>query len=108
MVWSNKLIHAGRNGILPESFSMSRLLRVALLLADKPAPSIVSTHGDYTVQFSRLLHSAIQHYKLDIDLRIHPYDVVDQMAFPSAEELKEIDGIMITGSGRVTFLKYCS
>jgi len=81
---------------------MSRILRLALLLADTPAPSIVSKQGDYRVQFTRFLQSSIQKYKLDVRLKIDPYDVVNEMALPTEEGLKDIDGIMITGSGGVT------
>ncbi|CAG8542450.1 2056_t:CDS:2 [Paraglomus brasilianum] len=77
---------------------MSRILRLALLLADTPAPSIVSKQGDYRVQFTRFLQSSIQKYKLDVRLKIDPYDVVNEMALPTEEGLKDIDGIMITGS----------
>ena len=81
---------------------MSRILRLALLLADTPAPSIVSKQGDYRVQFTRLLQSSIQNYQLDVRLKIDPYDVVNEMALPTEGGLKDIDGIMITGSGGVT------
>ena len=81
---------------------MSRILRLALLIADTPAPSIVAKEGNYLVQFTRLLQSSIQNYQLDVRLKIDPYDVVNEMALPTEGGLKDIDGIMITGSGGVT------
>jgi GMP synthase-like glutamine amidotransferase len=77
-----------------------RKIRLALLLADTPAPTIVEKYGDYCVQFTNLLRNAIDRNKRlreSATLEIKGFDVVHNMELPN--DLSQFDAIMITGSG---------
>ncbi|KAL7342194.1 class I glutamine amidotransferase-like protein [Rhodotorula toruloides] len=65
-----------------------RNLRLLILLADTPLPARRS--GDYHQIFARLLRSSIE-------LEVQSYDVV-RGEFPSEEEVRSADGVLITGS----------
>lgn len=67
-------------------------MKLAILLCDTPLPAVVSTYGDYTVIFHRLLSSAPSAPSFTLD----PYDVVSAKAYP--EDPTSYDAILLTGS----------
>ncbi|CAK5274207.1 unnamed protein product [Mycena citricolor] len=74
---------------------------IALLICDTPMASVLSVHGDYHVFFTDLLHNAGMQAQIDdiqTKCRIDAYDVVHKMNYPTAEQLEQYDGIIITGS----------
>src|ERR1043165_9662128 len=77
---------------------MSKILKLALLVTDTPAPRIVEQYGDYYVQFSKFLQKVIASSEISIGLDMKPYNVT-KMEYPGKRELLEIDGMIITGSG---------
>lgn len=79
-----------------------RVLRLALLVADTPAPAVVAKHGDYSFLYRRVLRKALQTYYDDsgLELDVCDYDVVNLQEYPADDIMAsgELDGIIITGS----------
>jgi len=79
---------------------MSTSLHIAILDCDTPVPNVLSKLGRYSDIFSRLLQGALSATKSlpkGLELRFSAFDSVKGES-PSEEELKDIDGIIITGS----------
>ncbi|BGP02920.1 putative glutamine amidotransferase [Rhodotorula toruloides] len=87
-----------------------RNLRLLILLADTPLPAVVKRSGDYHQIFTSLLRSSIEVAKSEQGaersangvaepktLEVQSYDVVRD-EYPSEEEVKGADGVLITGS----------
>ncbi|CAG8476104.1 13408_t:CDS:2 [Ambispora leptoticha] len=81
-------------------------LRIAILVTDiiNHGP-LFEKYGDYFDLFSRLFQSAQNNINAGnkngidkIKLELLSFDVVKKMEYPSLSELKEIDGVLITGS----------
>lgn len=78
-----------------------RTLRIAILDADTPVPNVYSQRGLYSDIFTALLRdAALKSPELsNLKFEFTKYDSVLGHA-PSLEELKNIDAILITGSGK--------
>ncbi|BGP34819.1 hypothetical protein JCM10296v2_006643 [Rhodotorula toruloides] len=87
-----------------------RNLRLLILLADTPLPTVVKRSGDYHQIFTSLLRSSIEVAKAEQGaegtangvaepkkLEVKSYDVV-RGEYPGEEEVKGADGVLITGS----------
>ncbi|GAA6010444.1 hypothetical protein JCM10207_001307 [Rhodosporidiobolus poonsookiae] len=92
-------------------------LTLLILLADTPIPSIRETHGTYHDVFASLFRASLALARAEEEqpddagvepahknskprrhkLTIKSYDVVEKQ-YPSEEEVKEADGLLITGS----------
>ncbi|KAJ3114076.1 hypothetical protein HK100_001776 [Physocladia obscura] len=75
-------------------------IRVALLVCDRPADSIVAVSGDYSQMFGRLLRDAGTRHAPPVDFHITAFDVVNN---PSATDnaikaITDTDAVVITGS----------
>jgi hypothetical protein len=77
---------------------MSQPYRLAVLLCDTPLPSVQPQHGaTYHPIFDALLKASVPE---GITYELAPYDVVTEMAYPTEQEMEEMDGVLLTGSGR--------
>lgn len=79
------------------------ILRIASLDCDVPVPNVYAERGYYSDIFSVLLNDAAKSYfqgklGVELDVRVTRYDCM-RGELPSILELKEIDGIILTGSG---------
>ena len=75
-------------------------LHIAILDCDTPVPNVLSKLGKYSDIFSKLLQDAVHTTKglpQGLQLRFSVFDSV-MGEYPSEEELRDIDGIIITGS----------
>ena len=75
-------------------------LHIAILDCDTPVPKVLSKLGKYSDIFSKLLQDAVHTTKelpQGLQLRFSVFDSV-MGGYPSEEELRDIDGIIITGS----------
>ncbi|KAF8331312.1 class I glutamine amidotransferase-like protein [Cantharellus anzutake] len=78
---------------------MSKHVRIGLLICDTPLPTVVSTYGDYLSIFHTLLESSLAYIDGPCpSFALTGYDVV-QGKFPTSEDLSNMDGILISGSG---------
>ncbi|KAJ7040760.1 class I glutamine amidotransferase-like protein [Mycena alexandri] len=74
---------------------------IAVLVCDTFSPVVLSEHGGYYVQITELLHGAGKQLGVqDIAERckLDEYDVREQMAYPTDEQLEGYAGLVITGS----------
>lgn len=80
------------------------ILRIASLDCDIPVPNVYAERGFYSDIFEALLKDAAKSelkgksLGAGLDLRVTRYDCM-RGELPSAQELREIDGIILTGSG---------
>ena len=72
-----------------------RIIRTAILDCDTPVPAIYSTRGKYSNLFIALLDKVAP--RVAVELKYTVYDSV-LGNFPSAEDLKDIDTVIISGS----------
>jgi len=75
-------------------------LHIAILDCDTPVPKVLSKLGKYSDIFSKLLRDALSTTKelpRGLQLRFSAFDSV-MGECPSEEELRDIDGVIITGS----------
>jgi hypothetical protein len=73
---------------------MSKIIRIALLICDKPLPPVLSKHGDYHAIFNDLLNASLPK---NASFILDPYDVVNMQEYPP--DNLDYAGILITGSG---------
>ena len=78
------------------------ILRIASLDCDIPVPNVYAERGTYSDIFEVLLRTAAEselgEYGKQLKLKFKGYNAV-RSELPRDEELDEIDGIIITGSG---------
>ena len=79
----------------------AKIPRLALLVCDTPLPAVVKDYGEYPAIFGRLFRTSLPDGIADFAL--DPYDVRNAKEYPKMDILDTYDGIVITGSGDVTF-----
>lgn len=82
---------------------MMSLLRIAVLDTDTPVPNVYAERGLYSKIFEVLLRDAYSQTPglPELEFEFSKYDcVIGEL--PSPDELLQIDGVIITGSGRIT------
>jgi len=70
------------------------MIRLALLICDKPIPAVLETHGDYLAIFTRLFRESLPDPRVEFTLE--GFDVVHKQEYPSLDV--GYDGVIITGS----------
>ena len=80
------------------TFGAMAALRIAILKADVPMPTVIEKFGDYGPIFRRLLKAGERRAQLpERDLELTDYDVVVNPQYP---KLEDVDAVLITGSSR--------
>lgn len=79
-------------------------LTLATLECDIPVPNVLAARGTYGDQFETLLRDALSKTQIPnlpsrLSMNFVQYDTV-KGNLPTEEDLKAIDGFIITGSGR--------
>ena len=79
-----------------------RTLRIASLDCDIPVPNVYAERGFYSDIFGSLFREAadteLRDAGISLDLSVKRYDCM-RGELPTEEELDEIDGVVLTGSG---------
>lgn len=89
------------------SMSPTTLLRLASFDCDIPVPNVYAERGYYSDIFETLLRKAAKSELsgVPVDIRVKRYDCM-RGELPSEDELKEFDGIILTGSGKYFSFKF--
>ena len=103
------------------------VIKIAILLADTPAPTILAEHGDYLAMFTRLLEKAVDsgaggagadsgaaaganaatnhHPRPSTRVKTVGFDVVDRQEYPA--DVASFDAVLITGSSMCQGVGVC-
>lgn len=71
-------------------------VRIALLICDTPAPTVIEKFGEYTILFTKLLEHGLRRIHPERKLELVPFDIRLKMQYPSLTD--NFDGIAITGA----------
>ncbi|UZJ55045.1 hypothetical protein CBS101457_004365 [Exobasidium rhododendri] len=89
----------------------TKVLSIALLIADTPVPQVVAERGDYFRIYSEWLNKSLaavprHSWQDDYTIDITPFDVVKDRKYPDEGMIKDglFDAIMITGSSASAYV----
>lgn len=73
-------------------------LRIAFLVCDQPTEATARKHGGFDDILHRFLEPHLANTDPDLDLSVTGFDVVGKREYPTSEQLKETDAVIISGS----------